>query len=173
MEDFTQQLLAFLLNRFVNHEVHQPLMTFIDDTRDILGVRTGSRIMARGSARIDALLSHEGTLKRVQAAHLNVWLTDPFLKVTFKYVGQTQGETWIEPGGIFVDHPWKNAQPAGIVTAILTLTPQRNSGLRLEVTPDAGHDDRPNNFIKDKVVPQTIGKLDALLEEFTNTIINT
>jgi hypothetical protein len=47
------------------------------------------------------------------------------------------------------------------------MIPTKNAVLRLEISVDPGNADAPNDFVKNRVVPLHLGKLDALLEEFT------
>ncbi|TXT38610.1 MAG: hypothetical protein FD138_302 [Planctomycetota bacterium] len=172
MEDLTNEAVDFMKQRLPGHEVHQPLKTFQDNTStNFLGVRTGNEIKAKGRAKVSNYISHSGSIKRLQAGNFTLWITEPFLKITFKYTSQTHGERWIWPGGIFVDNVWNDVHPEGTVTAVLTMIPQQNAVLRLELTVESGNDDRPNNFIKDHVAPQLLGRIDSLLEEFTGKSI--
>lgn len=173
MEDFTDRVIEFLKERFPGYEVHQPLTTFINNTTERLGVKFGDEIKARGSVRVGDFDRHEGTLKRIQVQSHTFWFTEPYLKISFHYTSKTSAERWLWPGGLIVDHPWGNSQPEGILSGTLHMVPQEGAVLHLGATAKGGHDDRPNNFIADRVAPQTLGKLDALLEEFTGISIRT
>lgn len=169
--DMTDKVIAFLKARFPGFEVVQPLATIEDNTKKVFGQKIGNQIKARGSAQAGNLISHEGSLQLLEVAGLNIWFTDPHLKITFSYTSTTHAERWVWPGGVFADNVWDSLHPAGTITAVLHMAPQKSALLHLETTVQAGNDDRANSFIKDRVVPQMFGKLDALFEEFMNVSV--
>lgn len=172
----TNEVISFLKERLPGFEVHQPMTTFEDNTnKDLLGNKYGNRVMAKGYAKVLGFSAATGSVKtvRIPSSDLNLWITDPFLKFTFAFTSQTRGERWIEPGGILTDILWGDVHPEGSVTAVLTMAPQKNATLRMEISVDTGNDDRPNRFIKERVAPLLIGRIDTLLEEFTGTSITT
>jgi hypothetical protein len=167
IKDFTNEMIEHL-KAFVGHEVYQPLTVYKDETSDNLGFKVGKELRARGSARINEYQSHTGSIKRISVQNYNMWFAD--LKIVYRYTSQTTGETWGYPGGVLLDYPWGDLHPQGTIVATLQL--QQSSGaVHLEVQVDADHDDNPGWFIRDRVVPQTIGKLDALMENFTGISI--
>lgn len=169
--DMTDKVIAFLKARFPGFEVVQPLATIEDKTKKIAGVKSGSQIKARGSAQAGNLISHEGSLQLLSVAGLNIWFTDPHLKITFSYTSTTHAERWVWPGGAKVDNVWDSLHPAGTITSVLHMKPQKSAILHLETTVHAGNDDRANSFVKDRIVPQMFDKLDALFEEFTKVTV--
>jgi hypothetical protein len=167
VEDYTTQVIEFLKSRFPGHEVFQPLSTWQDNTREDLGVKTGNEIKAKGTSRIGDFVSAEGAFKRIDVANFTLWVTEPHLKFTFRFKSDTHGEKWMWPGGLFAENVWDSVHPEGTITGVLRMIPTKNAVLRLEISVDPGNADAPNDFVKNRVVPLHLGKLDALLEEFT------
>ncbi|WP_342762077.1 hypothetical protein [Bacillus sp. BR3(2024)] len=147
-------LVEKLNSQLVNKSVEQPLMTYQDNTsRDpITRSEVGNKIKARGSATIESFVNHEGEFEKITLPNgQNFWYANN-LKVTYKYTSSTHGERWIYPGGVFVDNVWNELHPTGTVTFIFNLEVQKNGTIGLNVTIDAGHEDRPGHFVRDHVV---------------------
>jgi hypothetical protein len=175
----TDELLGRVNNEFVGYQVEQPLMTYIDNTETtdlIIGsVTSGHKIMARGSCKIVSLTGHTGDIKlKIDDEDASqFWKTYPTLNLEFRYESWTHGEKWIYPGGAFVDNVWDNSYPQGTIRAVLSLQPQQNGKLRLEIVVDADHDDRPGHFIRGIVAPALVNRLDWIVENMTNTSVDT
>jgi hypothetical protein len=178
--DRTQDFLNKIRNEFINHQVDQPLTTYIDDTQDVgpnfppgAKVRTGTEIKARGWCKITSIGSTTGALQSVTVPGIGTqfWISD--LVINFRYASWTHGEKWVWPGGAFVNNEWNDLHPQGSVKAILSMQPQRNGVLRLECSVDPDHNDRPGHFIRDRVAPQMISRLDFLTENFTGVSVDT
>jgi hypothetical protein len=171
----TDELLNRVNNEFVGHQVEQPLMTYIDNTSTNFGIRSGNRTMVRGSCKVASLSEHSGDIKLKidDEDGTQYWKTYPTLNFEFRYESWTHGEKWIEPAGIFVDNVWDNVYPQGTIRAVITMQPQQNGKLHLEITVDADHDDNPGHFIRDIVAPQLVNRLDWILENMTNTAVDT
>lgn len=168
IRDFTNEMIEHLKAQFVGYEVYQPLTVYKDNTSEHWGVKTGTELRARGSAKVNEYQSHSGSIKRVSLQNYNMWFAD--LKVVFRYTSITTGETWAYPGGIVIDYPWGELKPQGTIIATLQLQ-QSTGAVHLDVQVDNDHDDNPGYFIRDRVVPLSIGKLDALMESFTGISI--
>ena len=176
----TDELLERLKNEFVGYQIEQPLMAYIDNTAITdLGpfgsVTSGNKIMARGSCKISSLTGHTGEIKLKidDDDSSQFWKTYPTLNLEFRYESWTHGERWLYPGGAFVDNVWDNSYPQGTIRAVFSLQPQQNGKLRLEIAVDPDHDDRPGHFIRDRVAPLLVNKLDWIVENMTNTSVDT
>jgi hypothetical protein len=121
-----------------------------------------------------SLTGHSGDIKLKidDEDGFQFWKTYPTLNLDFRYESWTHGEKRVYPGGAFVDNVWDNVYPQGTIRAVITMEPQKNNQLRLEISVDADHDDRPGHFIRDIVAPSLVNRLDWILENMTNTIVN-
>lgn len=177
--DKTNELLDRVRNEFVGYQIEQPTVTYQDNTTTIntpLGtVRTGNQIKARGSCKVVALTGNSGAfkLKIDDEDGSQYWKTYPTMVMDFHYESQTHGERWIWPGGVFSENVWDDIHPKGSIRAIVTMQPQHNGKLHLEITVDPDHDDDPGHFIRDRVAPGLINRLDWILENMTNTAVDT
>jgi hypothetical protein len=177
--DRTQDFLNKVRNEFVGYQVEQPLTTYIDNTTEIgpnwppgSKIRTGNEIKARGWCKIETLASSTGQLQSISVPGIGAqfWLAN--LTVDFRYQSWTHGERWLWPQGIFVDNVWNDISPQGTIRAILTMQAMRNGVLRLECMVDPNHDDDPGHFIRDRVAPKVVARLDFLAENFTGVHVD-
>jgi hypothetical protein len=147
-------------------------MSFSDNTSSTILGKSGTEIKAKGWARVSELTSFSGRLIQDEFRGNRVWITDA-LRMVFKYDAWTRGELWAWTAGasIFTGNEWGDVNPAGQIVAGLSMDFQRNGVLTWSISVDPGHDDRPNNFIKDIVATRLLGTLDNLTENFTGVEI--
>ena len=175
--DKTDELIEKIKNEFLNHTVDQPITTYIDETSEHgppwARVTTGYKIKAKGWCKAVAIGASTGTLQAIAIPGLGgtFWLAN--LTLEFRYESWTRGEKWVWPGGIYVGYEWENLHPKGTVKLILGMEPQRNGRLRLECMVDADHDDRPGHFIRDRVAPHFINRIDSIIENYTGVSVET
>jgi hypothetical protein len=161
----------FLRSRLLGFRVERGLTTFNDNTRkNVLGVRTGNKDKARGSAEIETIDGF-GLFETIPIPGIsNVWVAD--IVFTIRYKATSQGERFLFPGDAFVDRLWNGNESRGTIKATLRIQPQTNGSLVLDISVDPDADDRPGNFVKDFIAPLFRDSIDNSLEQFTNTSIN-
>lgn len=160
-ENVTEHLIEHLKRHFVGNRVKQPLMTFIDQRND-LGI--GNKIMARGEATITEFLSHDGIIEKESIFNGSAYRAD--LKLTFKYAGQTHGERWLYPGGVFVDNVWDSLHPTGEIKFHIRADQSSNWTVSItNMTFGAIHEDRPNRFVRDHVASKFINVITPLIPQ--------
>jgi hypothetical protein len=149
MADRTADYINHMKAHFTGFQQDQPLMTVEDNTSVHFGVRTGNKLMARGSVKIGNMVFNQGTMQSIDlpVAPFVLWVAD--LTMVFQYQGNTHGERWLfpVPGG-FVNNEWDNISPGGTLTLHLKFVPGQNGQMAVSATVEVGHDDRPNNFVK-------------------------
>lgn len=173
VEDKTAEVTPFLQGRLIGFRVERGLTTYADNTKEILGVETGTRDRARGSGQIETVEFVSGTIQRIDIQTPGVpifWAAN--IIFSLRYVANSQGERWLYPSGSIVDRLWNGNTSRGTIKAILGIKPQTNGNLTLEVSVDPDADDRPGNFVKDFIGPLFRDAIDNSLEQFTNIPID-
>jgi hypothetical protein len=167
MGDRTADYISHMKAHFTGFQQDQSLMTVDDNTSVHFGVRTGDKLMARGSVQIGEMVFNQGTLQVIALPVAPFSLVVADLTMIFHYKGNTHGERWVfpVPGG-FVNNEWDNISPEGTLTIHLKYVPGQNGQMAVSATVQSGHDDRPNNFVKNLALG-TAGTAAQLTQGFT------
>ena len=163
-ENVTDDFVNYISSQFQNYPVDRGL-TKIEDHTNRFGF--GYEVRARGNAQIQTLVERSGEIFKVTGIpglSYPLWSTESLVMV-FSFTSWTQAESWTVPGGARVDYPWRSLRPSGKVRYILRTATLVSLELN-DIVFDT-HDDRPNNFVRDYVVPLFTGKLDNLIEAYT------
>jgi hypothetical protein len=173
VEDKSAEAITFLQGRIINYRVDRGLTTYADNTKDVLGVETGYKDKARGNGEIETVEFLSGSLQRIDAQFPGIpilWAADFVFNIRYK--ANSQAERWVYPGGAFVDRLWNGNTSRGTIKATLSIKPQTNGTLVLDISVDPDADDRPGNFVKEYIAPLFKDAIDNSLEQFTGTTIS-
>jgi hypothetical protein len=145
--DITDDVVKHLKRHFVGESASRGWTTFHKDDF--------KRDQAKGTAKVTEYTGHDGKIERIRIGDIVVYNAD--FTIRFKYTSETEGERENRQTGLKIDTLWGELHPRGSIVAHIRIKSQAE--LLGETTVEGTNPDRPNDFIKsrlvkDKLVPR-------------------